>query len=400
MGSTRVRVALFSASVWIAAVLCGAASAGPTERHWKVVPGSAGHGETYLYAVASLSPTDAWAVGHGAVDEETGGTGEREKGTLTEHWDGTAWRFVPSANVGKTYNYLHGVGAIATADVWAVGYRDGPNGTNNSRTLTIHWNGRRWNAVRSPNPGNDGSPYAEHKLYGVGGVSARDVWAVGYRYNGGFYSELILRWNGRAWKVAYSPPGGYRQLFALAVLSPTNVWAVGVSFTFEDGYQGLIEHWDGTRWSQVPAPTLAARYFLRAITAVAADDIWATGHTYDGHDNDAVSLHWDGSAWSEVAVPSSGTFYNALYGVAALGPNDVWAVGSDAPSDTLKYQSRIDHWDGSRWNAVAPPGLPPGWESALNGVAPDRAGGLWAVGYQYGPLGVPLTPLIMRLVND
>ena len=50
-------------------------------------------------------------------------------------------------------------------------------GVNGSGTLTEHWNGTAWSVVASPNAGTINS------LQSVAAVSANDVWAVGYRYN-------------------------------------------------------------------------------------------------------------------------------------------------------------------------------------------------------------------------
>ena len=47
-------------------------------------------------------------------------------------------------------------------------------------------------------------------------------------------------------------------LTAVAAVSPTDIWSVGNSVATEQGYQALIEHWDGTHWDIFPAATLAS----------------------------------------------------------------------------------------------------------------------------------------------
>ena len=55
--------------------------------------------------------------------------------------------------------------------------------------------------------------------------------------------------------------------------------------------------------------------------------------------------HWNGSAWSVVPSPNVGGSYdNALYGVAAVSANDVWAVGHDG--DPITGQTLVEHWNG------------------------------------------------------
>ena len=57
----------------------------------------------------------------------------------------------PSPNVrGNTFN---AVAAISPTDAWAVGFQN-DNQLNGSRTLTEHWDGQKWTAVPSPNPGS------------------------------------------------------------------------------------------------------------------------------------------------------------------------------------------------------------------------------------------------------
>ncbi|HYS44322.1 MAG TPA: hypothetical protein VEM32_10130, partial [Geobacteraceae bacterium] len=42
--------------------------------------------------------------------------------------------------------------------------------------------------------------------------------------------------------------------------------------------------------------------------------------------------------------------------VAALAPDDVWAVGSRQPS-FAEFQPLIEHWDGTAWSVVPGPYL-------------------------------------------
>jgi hypothetical protein len=85
----------------------------------------------------------------------------------------------------------------------------------------------------------------------------------------------------------------------------------------------LIQHWDGTNWTVVASPSLPTPNELTAVSAVAANDVWAVGGNSGGQ---ALTQHWDGSTWSVIPNPNPGTF-NRLFGVAAISSNDVWAVG-------------------------------------------------------------------------
>ena len=83
---------------------------------------------------------------------------------------------------------------------------------------------------------------------------------------------------------------------------------------------------------------------LYAVTALAANDVWAVGE-FTNPISRTLALHWNGSSWAHVPTPT-GDGYSHLYGVTALASNDVWAVGDDGNS-TLAL-----HWDGSQWTRV------------------------------------------------
>ena len=74
---------------------------------------------------------------------------------------------------------------------------------------------------------------------------------------------------------------------------------------------------------------------LESVVAIAPDDVWAGGESFDGVDYHGLALHWDGSTWTEVPTPGG------LYGLVALASDDVFASGAG-----------ILHWDGSDWEIV------------------------------------------------
>jgi hypothetical protein len=96
------------------------------------------------------------------------------------------------------------------------------------RTLTEHWNGTNWSVIASPNPGN----VSFNKLLGVTAISTSNVWAVGYyQSDSGAVQTLVEHWNGTSWSVVASPNSAstINQLFAVAAVSATDIWAVGTS---------------------------------------------------------------------------------------------------------------------------------------------------------------------------
>lgn len=190
-----------------------------------------------------VSSTDVWAVGryfNGAYR------------TLTEHWNGSRWSVVTSPNPGSSDNYMDDVAVVSTSDVWAVGYYFARN--NSYQTLTEHWDGRLWSVVKSPNAGS-----SDNFLSGATVVSASDVWIVGWYYNAhnAVFQTLTMHWDGRLWSVIKSPNVGSsaNYLDGVVVVSASDVWAVGYLYNANgSSIDTLTEHWNGTQWSVIPSP--------------------------------------------------------------------------------------------------------------------------------------------------
>ena len=124
-----------------------------------------------LVSVGALASDDVWAVG------------TRGLHTLTMHWDGTAWSIVKSPTPGGNAN-LAGVVAVATDDVWAAG-GDVDRSINAGRTLIEHWDGTSWSVVESANKGP-----SDNRLVGISAAAGRML-AVGERFKDGGTSSVV-----------------------------------------------------------------------------------------------------------------------------------------------------------------------------------------------------------------
>jgi hypothetical protein len=115
---------------------------------------------------------------------------------------------------------------------------------------------------------------------------------------------------------------------------------------------------------------------LEAVTVSAGGDVWAVGSHVSGPSSTPYIQRWDGAAWASQKpdLPTGPIGLSSLYDVKAFGPDDAWAVGS-----WMGEHAWIQHWDGSRWSAVAAPKIG-GTENILTGI--DGAGphDVWIVG--------------------
>jgi len=231
-----------------------------------------------LHTVAAASATDAWAVGfyRTSVSNEL---------TLIVRWNGTAWLQVPSPDPGSGDNELSGVAAVSATDAWAVGETTGLQ--NGFQTLILHWNGTAWKRVPSPDPAG---PAFANSLSAVAAVSASDAWAVGQQSPNGIGQALIEHWNGTAWKSVPTPgPPAPSQLTGVTVISAGNAWAVG-SYGDPGDTHTLIEHWNGTTWRQMPSPSPGFSAELFGV-ASSSTGTWAVGDYDSGGPIQTLAVH-------------------------------------------------------------------------------------------------------------
>jgi hypothetical protein len=235
-----------------------------------------------------------------------------------------------------------------------------------------------WKIVSSPNVGT--GTYG-NQLNAVTVVSANDVWAVGFSPHPSgtpqyIRQTLIEHWDGSSWSVVPSPnPAGktYVVLNGVDAVSARDVWAVGHSGDPSSiPLQTLTMHWDGARWSIIPSPSPGTYNgnVLNAVAAVSPNDVWAVGWYQSGstgQEGGALTMHWDGTAWTVVPNPSRWT----LHSVLAISSNNVWAVGEQS----------ILHWNGTNWSAISFPPPPGDSYQVLKGISAISANDIWAVGY-------------------
>lgn len=336
---------------------------------------SPGRVRNALDGVSALSACNVWAVG-GAADNFRYGR------TLIDHWNGTAWRQVPSPDPGGSTraNDLYGVTAVSAANIWAVG--DYANDLGSLQPLIVHWNGRSWRPVAVPPP-----TQGVGSLYSVAADSASDVWAVGETCGTCASDEtLTYHWNGSTWTQISSPsPDDFAALRSVTTIDASDAWAVGDYFS-GTATQTLALHWDGTAWTQATTPDPGGpanpNFLLGA--AAAAGTAWAVGRYFDGSGFDSLVLKWDGSAWSQQATANPSTTNNAFSAVVAPAATDVWAVGEAVDSDNAG-QTLLEHGDGTLWQAVSSPD-PSGPDnlSTFSGAAAISPSELVAVG-TYSP---------------
>src|SRR5262249_30980707 len=123
----------------------------------------------------------------------------------------------PAGQAKGALNELTAVRCTSAASCWAVGDSKRPGAAR--RDQILHWTGMKWTSVSAPAPGGTGKGHFS-QLRDVSCVSARNCWAVG-RYGfekatstGDSEVDLtqVLHWTGKKWSLVSSPnPGGTTQ---------------------------------------------------------------------------------------------------------------------------------------------------------------------------------------------
>jgi hypothetical protein len=318
-------------------------------QRWQVVPTPALPYGGILSSVISLAPDNAWAVGE-AYNSQTFPLNNATTQALIEHWNGHRWSVVQSSVAGSEVSSLNKLVALSANDIWAVGNYAGNIMTGGPIPLIEHWDGHHWKFISNPSTSGGG-------LSDIVALAPDNIWAVG----GNGSQTLVEHWDGTQWRIIPSPNTGmpHNQLSGITAISANNIWAAGnTSAQYNAGntccfLQTLVEHWDGQQWHIVASPpTVMAMMGLSDIVALGPNDIWAIGGMWKDHTFDPVFVqglieHWDGQRWSLVSNPHP-QGCNILGGIA-VDPSvagKLWIVGSNGPQcrelDSLSDSTLIE----------------------------------------------------------
>ena len=313
-----------------------------------------------LIGVACVSAFDCWAVGYHGPDNDR---------TLIEHWDGSAWLVVPSANSStNSWDELYSVACNSSSDCWAVGQKS----EFNVGVLVEHWDGASWSIVDAP--GAQGAYLSD-----VTCLSATDCWAVGIYYDAsaGREQTLVEHWNGISWQIVASPNStGGNALNGIACASSSDCWVVGY-YDRQNGGRPLLEHWNGALWSIISGPNAMVGSGFGGVICASTSECWAVGGTSDSR---SLIMQWNGNTWSEVATPNVGL---SLRRVACPSASDCWTISP-------LMAARIQHWNGTSWDLVPAPGASEPYADRLHDISCISAADCWAVGEEGNDRHEPL----------
>jgi hypothetical protein len=155
----------------------------------------------------------------------------------------------------------------------------------------------------------------------------------------------------------------------------------------------LALHYDGATWTATAMPETAAGGYLRAVTALAANDVWAVG-SKNGYAT-PVAYHWNGAAWTEVptAPLGGGTGNKILFGITGTAADQVWAVGYQTSGS--QPQPVVQRWNGAAFVNESLPGLSQG--GSLYATAAAGGPTVFAIGTRISSVNGSVTDRTLSL---
>ena len=212
---------------------------------WSRVPspsptggGASGNGSysvDTLNAAWASGPNDVWTVG-----SYYPASNNYFESPLILHWNGSSWKQVPSPSnpSGAVESYLQSVSGTSSGSINAVG----ADYTSHWMGLVEHWNGSAWRVVPSPDPAASN----DTQLLATSAVTAQSAWAVG-----GEVTERMTQKGWQLAVNANANTSG-AGLYGVSADGTSDAWAVGQA-TYGELEYVVIDHWNGTSWTELTA---------------------------------------------------------------------------------------------------------------------------------------------------
>ncbi|MEV0278954.1 hypothetical protein AB0I22_21575 [Streptomyces sp. NPDC050610] len=249
--------------------------------------------------------------------------------------NGTAWTELklPAKGVADT------VTGTSPDDLWAIGRHDGGDGTT---WQVNHYDGAKWSANLSPDA-------KSVEILAAKAVSRTSLWGVGDTRVDTAIVPTVNHWDGETWKTTkFDDVEGY--LGALQVKSENDIWAVGATDAggvANDNHQGLVMHYDGTKWTRIPVPSIPkVSTYLDSVISNGPNDVWVSGTVRDERGlgdkrTGAYVIHWDGKSWTHRDVPGK----EAVTAKSFANYDGKLYAG-------LSGNQKLVRWTGSAWEQV------------------------------------------------
>jgi hypothetical protein len=318
---------------------------------------------------------------------------------LAESWNGHALSLVPALEPGPSID-LSNVSCVASDLCRVLGF------TANASVVFGTWRNRnsaKWSLI----PGS-----SNVVIDSLSCPVTTFCTAVGFQKGGIERRTLVESWYGHRWSVVRSPNIGpsrdYYNLNGVSCTSRLFCVAVG-TYGLQTGTKlvssrTLIEIWNGARWTVASSPNRGPSTefnYLNSVSCYSSDLCIAVGDysDYGGVIERTLVEHWNGTAWSELSSPNRGGVYDAneFNGVSCPSREQCVAVGDYDTASGVQYRRPlVESWAGSRWALDAGASGGPSSDASLTSVSCATADSCAAVGYVRMEPSEPYQTLLER----
>ncbi len=301
-----VAVTALGADAW-AAGEGGPALYGPQIENWNgstwenLTPAGLTTGQ--IEALGMSSPNNVWAAAYSNTD------------SYALRWNGHEWtEYQFHEMVSPT-----GLVVLSTRDVWVFGV------AGEYQPFIRRFDGHRWHTVASP-----------VAPLGASAVTARDIWIVGgvepsYEYQTS-YASALANWTGSRWREVRLPNlhlNKHQSFQPMGVVATgrTSVWVDGevLRTTGVVDERSVLLRWNGKSWKIYDSPVND----LQQIASDGHTGLWLTAD--DSVHFRAYLVHFRNGAWqvTSAPLPSGQSDDNVqLYGIVNVpGTTSEWASG-------------------------------------------------------------------------
>ncbi len=205
-----------------------------------------------------------------------------------------------------------------------------------------------------------------------------DGWAVGFEYDspeGGPEYPFVVHYDGQSWSEF---PGPARQKFgdiglrAVSALAPDQVW-VSAARWMGPRMHAYIRLWDGEGWRDTGHPDPGDQAYIVDVDAITRRNVWAVGYTWRDNTPSGLALRYNGDTWRRFRLG------RRVDDVDGSIDSDVWAVGG----------RRVWRYDEGAWTSVRMPN----YFDTRRSVSFQRVHvgpkAVWVLAYRDRPEGTP-----------